>query len=82
MARCPRAPFPSPKAYISRLVKDYEALLHISGELQEELILGDAEMDDIFFTQLRKNFPGKTAGSLEIKEKNTITQALKAKERF
>lgn len=74
-----RSLFPSPKAYTSRLVKDYEALLHISGALEETIDLSDAEVDDIFYSQLRIKFPGKSLGSLEVKEKYQLATWLSNK---
>lgn len=74
--------FQSPKNYITRLVKDYETLLNISADLNEELKLNDVEVDDIFFTQLRKLFPGKTAHSLDTNEKYRLASLLYRKYSF
>lgn len=74
-----RSLFPSPKAYISRLVKDYEALLHISGALEEGMEWSEAELDDIFYSALRNRFPGKTALTLDMKEKYQLATFLSNK---
>lgn len=74
-----RTLFHSPKNYITRLVKDYETLLHISSDLNEAIQLSDVEIDDIFYTQLRKLFPGKTLNALEAKEKYRLATYLNGK---
>lgn len=68
--------FPGPKAYITRLVKNYETILHISRELEEEITLSDEEVDDIFFPQLRQLFPGKPARDLSVGEKYRLAAHL------
>lgn len=71
--------FPSPKAYTSRLVKDYESLFHISQDLEEDIHLGDEEVDDIYFSQLRRLFPGKAPRDLSIGEKYRLATLLAGK---
>lgn len=68
--------FPTPKAYLTRLVKDYERLLHISSKLAEEWTLSDEEAEEILYAQLRKMYPGKTVRLLEVKEKYQLVALL------
>lgn len=74
--------FPSPKAYTSRLVKDYESLLHISRDLEETLTLSSEEVKDIIFSQIRRLFPGKTLRELTIGEKYRLASLLNGKYRL
>lgn len=72
-----KALFRTPKNFVTRLVKDYETLLHVSSDLKDEIMLSDMEIDDIFYLQIRKMFPGKTLYNLSIEEKYRLAKHLK-----
>ena len=61
--------FPTSKVYLTRMVKDYESFVHISGRLKEEFEISDTEIWDILFHQTSELFPGKSYKTLLPDEK-------------
>lgn len=68
--------FPTPKAYESRLVKDYEALVKVADSLDEELSFSAEEVEGIVSALLRKHFPGREVRQLNNDEKGRMSVLL------
>ena len=51
--------FSSVKEYLTRLVKEYEAVVKIAKTLGEDVEFSEAEVRDIVNTELRTSYPGR-----------------------
>lgn len=74
--------FDSPKTYMTRLVKDYEAFVHLSQSLSEELSLSKTERNDIVYGMMREMHPGKRVADLTPEEKGRLAVALNMRYHF
>ena len=61
--------FPGAKAFLLRLVKDFEAYVHIAKSLGEELELSDQEAAEIVYNQVERIFPGRRVRDLSAEER-------------
>lgn len=68
--------FPTPKAYHSRLVKDYEAFVQVADSLGEELEFSPEEIEDILNRLLRLHFSGRGTRQLNNEEKGRLSVML------
>lgn len=71
--------FDSPKAYLSRMVKDYEKFIHIAGNLEDPLNLENSEVEDIILNEVQRCYPGKSLKVLDPKEKYQLAALLHQK---
>ena len=60
--------FPSPKSYLSRLSKDYEAFAEVAKRLEEDITFSDEEAEGIINDLCRKHFSGREVVLLNNKE--------------
>jgi len=68
--------FPTPKAYQSRLTKDYEAFVQVAKNLGEEITFSPEEVEGIANQLLRDVFPGKDMRELTNDEKGQLAVLL------
>lgn len=68
--------FPTPKEYLSRLAKDYEAMVHVAERLGEEVSFSSDEVDGIMNDLLRKHFCGRQIKHLSGDEKGRLAVML------
>ncbi len=61
--------FRTPKDYLTRLVKEYETMVKIAGELGEHLDFSQSEVRDITSIELRNMYPGRLLKTLSAQEK-------------
>ena len=71
-----KALVPSPKSYLTRLVKDYERLVHISSQLEESIAFSPEELEDLLSELVRKYYPGRKLRDLSVEEKGRLAVAL------
>lgn len=72
--------FSSAKQYMTRLVKEYEAMVKIATELGETVDFSEEEVQDIVNSYLRSTYPGRLFKSLTQEEK--IKSAVQVNDRF
>jgi len=68
--------FDSPKAYMTKMVKDYESFVHLAQVLHEEISFSKSELDDIVYGKARAMYPGKMIKELTGDEKGRLAVAL------
>jgi len=61
--------FPSPKTYLTRLVKDYESFAKLGNKLEESVEFSEEEVDDIANTLAESLYPGRKIRKLTQEEK-------------
>ncbi|MBP5397227.1 MAG: transposase [Bacteroidales bacterium] len=66
----------SPKAYMTRLVKDYESFIHLSRTLEEDFVFSKPEAEDLMFAKLRSLYPGRWLKDLTADEKGRLAVEL------
>ncbi|MBO6097723.1 MAG: hypothetical protein J6P56_10485 [Bacteroidales bacterium] len=67
---------PTPKSYLSRLVKDYEAAVQVADRLGEDVSFSCEEEEGILNELLRKHFSGKYVRHLDNNEKGRLAVML------
>lgn len=72
-----RSLFPSPKKYMTRLVKDYESFVHVAAELGETVDWSPEEVDDMVNTTVRSMYPHKWLRELTPDEKGQLAVTLR-----
>ena len=68
--------FPTPKAYQSRLTKDYESLVQVADSLGEEVAFSPEEIEGILNKMLRLHFSGRGVRHLNNEEKARLSVIL------
>lgn len=68
--------FSSPKEYLTRLVKEYEAVVKIARTLDEEVDFSDTEVRDIVNAELRNSYPGRLYKNISPEEKCKVAVRL------
>lgn len=68
--------FPTPKSYLSRLAKDYEAYAQVAERLGEDIAFSDEEVEGIFNNLSRKHFSGRKVIHLDNNEKAKLALIL------
>ena len=68
--------FSSPKEYLTRLVKEYEAVVKIARTLDEEVDFSDIEVRDIVNAELRNSYPGRLYKNISPEEKCKVAVRL------
>lgn len=68
--------FPSPKSYLSKLTKDYEACVHVAERLDEEIVFSSEETNGILNELLRIHFSGRKVIHLNSAEKGRLAVML------
>lgn len=68
--------FPTPKLYLTRLIKDYESFAKLGRRLEEDVDLSSEEISDIANSLVLGMFPGKTLRELTPDDKGNLCVAL------
>lgn len=68
--------FPTPKSYLSRLSKDYEAFAEVAERLGEDIVFSDEEVEGILNNLSRKHFSGRKVTHLDNPEKAKLVLIL------
>lgn len=68
--------FSSVKEYLTRLVKEYEAVVKIAKTLGEDVEFSEAEVRDIVNTELRTSYPGRLFKNISQEEKCRVAVRL------
>jgi len=68
--------FSSAKEYLTRMVKEYEAMVKIARNLEEEVVFSEIEVRDIVNTELRNSYPGRLFRTISSEEKCKVAVRL------
>lgn len=64
--------FPSPKEYLTRLVKDYESFVKLGKSMQDDICFSLMEIKDILKLLINEHYPGKWLNTLSHDEKGRL----------
>lgn len=70
--------FHSPKDYLTRLVKDYEAFVKLGKSINDDISLSKVEIKDILKLLINEYYPGKWLNTLSRDEKGRLCVLLSA----